>query len=153
MSQLAYDAMVESMTRQGVPREKAVARARELYPHVATQLDAEVERKAHVLEKAEQRAVWKMAKAVGFDVYSLSQARAAKQTPGLPDLWMYRHARSPLAFWWETKRQIGGERSDAQIKFGQQCEHAGIPYGHGDRYDFAAFLEKHGITPPEIPTD
>jgi hypothetical protein len=152
VSELGYDATVESLLRANVPRDKAIARARELHPDVAAQLDAQVVRKANVLEKHEQLRIKQMAIVVGLKVYSLSQARASKQTPGLPDLWMADPTRC-LAFWWESKRQVGGTRSDAQLTFASECEASGIPYGFGDRYDFAGWLTARGIQPPAIPTD
>jgi hypothetical protein len=152
MSELGYEATVEGLVRTGVPREKAELRARLLYPDVAKRLDAEVQRKENVREHREQNAIRKMAIAVRLKVYSLSQARAAKQTPGLPDLWMTGPTRC-LAFWWESKRQVGGKRSQAQLDFAAECQGCGVGYGFGDRYDFADFLRARGITPPAIPTD
>ena len=105
-----------------------------------------------MLEKAEQHAIWKMARALGWKVYTLSQPRATKQTPGLPDLWLTATACG-FAGWWETKRQVGGARTTAQEEFGEECRRARIPYGYGDRYEFASWLKRHGFTPPTIPRD
>ena len=121
-------------------------------PEVVAQQEAEQLKRADVLEKAEQNAVRKMAIAVGFRVYWLSQARASKQTPGLPDLW-FANAQRAIAGWWETKRQKGGKRSTAQEEFALQCLAARIPYGFGDRFEFARWLETNGFTAPPIPQD
>lgn len=115
-----------------------------------SQLVADVKR-ADVLEKEEQRVIVCMARAIGFHVYSLSQARSSKQTPGLPDLWLAHPARG-FAGWWEAKRPVGGKRSTVQSEFAAECDAARVVCGHGDRYAFARFLEQHGFTPPTIPT-
>lgn len=109
-------------------------------------------RRADLLEKEEQRAIRKMAIAIGFHVYWMSQARSTGQTKGVGDLWLAHRGRRFCA-WWEAKRQKGGTRSSAQVEFGEECELAQIPYGFGDRYAFARFLEQHGFTPPPFPRD
>ena len=101
-------------------------------------------------EKEEQRAIRKMAIAVGFKVYWLSQAEHSGQTPGLGDLWIVHVGRS-LAGWWETKRQVGGKRSNVQEDFASECQSCFIPYGSGDRYEFAKWLTQYGVTPPPFP--
>jgi hypothetical protein len=93
----------------------------------------QAERDGNVLEKTEQSEVMKLFRAHGFMVYSLSQSRASKQTPGLPDLWVV-HRELPLAFWFETKRQVGGTRSSAQLDFAAECERAHVGYAFGDRH-------------------
>ena len=118
-------------------------------PELLAQQAAEIERSKDVAEKDEQRAIRKMAIALGFRVYWLSQARATKQTPGMPDLWL-AHQERGLAGWWETKRQIGGERSSAQADFADECAASGILYGFGDRYAFANWLSEHEFTPPPV---
>jgi hypothetical protein len=82
----------------------------------------------------------------------MSQARRTGQTKGVGDLWLAHRGRGFCA-WWESKRQVGGKRSTTQIEFGEECELARIPYGYGDRYAFAQFLELHGFTPPPFPWD
>ena len=71
------------------------------------------------LEKAEQLEVQKVFRAFGARVYWLSQARAAKQTPGLGDLFVIFPAL--VSFWWESKRQKGGRISEAQQEFHELC--------------------------------
>lgn len=128
---LGYEAIVAQLLELGIPREKAEARAREAcgLPDPAPTPEAD----PRVLEKKEQHEIIKRLRVCRFKVYSLSQARASKQTPGLPDLWC-AHETLPIAFWWESKRQVGGELSTAQVEFRAECERAGIPYGTGDRY-------------------
>ena len=70
------------------------------------------------LEKSEQAEVVKLYRAYGCHVYNLSQARASKQTPGLPDLYVFR---PPHAWWHETKRPISGHPSPAQKVFNDEC--------------------------------
>jgi hypothetical protein len=152
MTLLGYETTVATLVDRGVPRDKAEARAREIYPDIAAQLDAQVERKANVLEKHEQLRIRQIATIAGCKVRTLSQPRATKQSPGLPDLWIVHLGRG-LGFWWETKRQVGGARSPDQMEFAADCETTHTPYGFGDRYDFGAWLTARGITPPAIPTD
>ena len=107
-------AAVEELVSMGIPRTKAEARVRDLYPTEAIQVDKAADRRASVLEKDEQRAIRKMAIAVGFKVYWLSQAKASGQTPGLADLWIAHPARQ-LAAWWEKHRPrfAPGTRSES----------------------------------------
>lgn len=145
-----YVSVVEQLVGVGVPRDKAEAQAIALHPdafHVLAR--AEVKR-ADVLEKAEQAAITKMAKAAGMTVYSLSQARASKQTPGLPDLWLAHPGRS-FAGWFEVKRQCGGVPSEAQLRFRLEALAAGVTHGIGDRYEFARWLVDLGFPSLPIP--
>jgi hypothetical protein len=140
---LPYEAMVEALVRMNVPREKAEARARAAHgmPAPGAEPDA---KDAAVLEKTEQWEIVKRAKAFRFEVWWLSQARAAKQTPGLPDLWL-AHRDLPIATWWETKRQQSGRHSAAQLAFAEHCARCGIPHGTGDRFAFEAYLIGLGL--------
>lgn len=147
-----FDAAVEEMVAMTIPREKAIAAARLRFPEQAKEVDATELRRADVLEKEEQLVVTKMARAIGFRVDNLSQARRTKQAPGLPDLWL-RHRARKFAGWWETKRQIGGKRSSEQEDFAIDCIVASIPYGYGDRYEFARWLTANGFSAPPIPQD
>ena len=70
------------------------------------------------LEKSEQAEVVKMYSSYGCHVYNLSQARATKQTPGLPDLYVFR---PPHAWWHESKRPVSGNPSPAQKLFSEEC--------------------------------
>jgi hypothetical protein len=104
----------------------------------------EARRDASIDEKAEQRAVVSRLRAFGFVVYSLSQARAAKQTPGIPDLWIV-HRRLAWAGWFETKRQVGGKHSTAQLEFRSECDATGVNYRTGDRHVAELLLIELGL--------
>jgi hypothetical protein len=133
-------------------RRAAAALGRLVTPDRAAAPSPEEVRRADLLEKQEQNAIRKMALAIGFKVYWMSQARRTGQTKGVGDLWLAHRGRCFCA-WWESKRQVGGKRTTTQIEFGEECELAQIPYGYGDRYAFARFLELHGFTPPPFPRD
>lgn len=150
MSVVPFDSIVSQLTTMGWPQHVAEAKAREVHPELAAAMDRNASRRADVSEKVEQAIIMKMARAIGMHVYNLSQARASKQTPGLPDLWITHESRR-FAGWWETKRQVGGERSGPQIEFASECFAATVPYGFGDRYHFASWLRTNGFTPPNIP--
>jgi hypothetical protein len=142
MSVLTFDAMVQSLRAQGVPLALAETTARrELGIAVP---DPAAQRDANVLEKAEQLVVTKTFRAFGFDVYSTSQYRPAKVTPGIPDLWCV-HRERPIAFWWETKRQVGGRLSSAQLLFQESCQRCDVGYGTGDRHAAADHLVALGL--------
>lgn len=128
---LTFDETVESLVRAGVPREKADRVARERLSLPLPKLSDD-EQRENALEKTAQLEVSKMFRAFGFEVYNLSQARATKQTPGLPDLWCM-HRELPIAFWWETKRSHGGRFSEAQLRFRDMAQRCGVGYGSGDR--------------------
>lgn len=145
-----YDELVNGLVAAGFSRAKAEARAAQEHIQLGA-INADVATKrANVLEKAEQAYITRMARAIGFHVYNLSQSRASKQTPGLGDIWLVHQARH-FAGWFESKRQVGGVRSAAQVAFGEECAAADIPYGFGDRYAFALWLSQCGFTPPNIP--
>jgi hypothetical protein len=154
MSRALHDALLNHLLATGADPENAAARAAATYPEAArahqAETRAEAERDARILEDAEQREIRKMLGAIGFRVWNTSQPRAAKVSPGLPDQWITHEARG-FAGWFETKRQVGGERSTAQREFGDACHRAGVPYGYGDRFDLARWLIEHGFTPPAIP--
>jgi hypothetical protein len=141
----------ELQGQHGISRDAALRAARAHFGAKAPDSPAEIARDDKILEKAEQAAIVKLFRAYGLTVYNLSQARPSKQAPGLPDLWCMR-ARDKwgnfgAAFWWESKRQVGGERSAAQIAFGELSAATNVPrlYGFGDRYDAAKFLVTIGL--------
>lgn len=139
MNMLGYDATIAALESRGVPREKALKFAREQWPEVAAQQDAAAEKRADVLEKKEQAEIVKLFRAFGFKVYNLSQARASKQTPGLPDLFCMDPERR-VGFWWESKRSVGGTLSASQMLFRDQALACGINWGSGDRVAAKRFL-------------
>jgi len=101
-------------------------------------------RDASILEKTEQLEVRKRFVVCGFKVRNLSQPRATKQAPGLPDLWLV-HRALPIAVWFETKRQVGGRYSDAQLEFRDDCDRCGVTWRGGDRYAAERYLVAIGL--------
>lgn len=144
MTAAAYDAFVQQLVAANVAEHAAHQLARLKYPDAAAEKAREAERRAGVLEKDEQREVRKLFIAFGFEVYWLSQARRTGQTPGVPDLWCM-HRELPIGFYWETKRQVGGKLSDAQLLFRDGCLRCGVGYGTGDRYAARTHLIKLGL--------
>lgn len=102
------------------------------------------EARENAREKDEQIEVAKVYRAFGFKVYSLSQPRATKQTPGIPDLWCV-HRSLPIAFWHETKRTKGGRVSEQQQEFRDDCLRAGVGHVLGDRYAARSHLITLGL--------
>jgi hypothetical protein len=132
------EAMSAAMQKLGITADRAQRQAREYFAKINPELLAAADksqlRADMILEKEEQQEVIKRLRVCKFKVYSLSQARASKQTPGLSDLWCV-HLVDPIAFWWETKRQVGGRHSDAQSDFALECRRTGVGYYTGDRYE------------------
>lgn len=95
--------------------------------------DDGIVRNPHILEKEEQHECYKVFRAFGCTVWNLSQARETKQTPGLGDAFI-THPDRGLAFWWETKRQVGGGHSPAQLEFRRHCLDGRVMYYTGDRF-------------------
>lgn len=137
-----YQAMVEALVAQRVPRGKAEARARELCADAPATVPAALD--PLLLEKDEQAFCYDLLRAYGFKVRNLSQARATKQAPGLGDAWLV-HLRLGVALWWETKRQVGGELSPDQVEMEADCRACGITYRYGSRYDLARYLLQLGL--------
>lgn len=98
----------------------------------------------NALEAREQRRVIDLFRAMGCRVYETSQKRAAKVTPGIPDLWVVC-IRAGLAWWWETKRSAGGRHSSVQLDFAEECVLTGTPYGTGDRRAAEEYLIGLGL--------
>ena len=98
----------------------------------------------NALEAREQRRVIELFRAMGCRVYETSQKRAAKVTPGIPDLWVVC-VRVGLAWWWETKRTAGGRHSSVQLDFAEECALTGTPYGTGDRRAAEEYLIALGL--------
>lgn len=76
------------------------------------------------LEKEIQRDVYKIYRAFGCELYWMSQARATRQTAGVPDLIVF-HPRTRSMFYHECKTPRG-KLSPAQVVFQEQCTRAGI---------------------------
>lgn len=137
-----FESMVSQlMALTRVSREKAEATIRANRPELAPVIAVDTERDDRILESREQQEVRRRLMTYGFRVLNLSQARKSKQAPGIPDLWCV-HKRLPIAFWWETKRQVGGELSFDQEVFRDECLRCDVGWGSGDRH---AILE-HLVT-------
>jgi hypothetical protein len=136
-----FDRAVSQIMALGYSRADAVLAAR-------TQLrlspidDPPIGRRELILEKQEQQEIVKRFRVCRFKVYSLSQARASKQTPGLADLF-FVHLERPTALWWESKRQVGGKFSADQVEFAEHMKRCGVPFGSGDRYAAERWLVAH----------
>lgn len=98
------------------------------------------------LEKDVQQRVRKLYEAAGAVVYNLSQARASKQTPGLPDLWVF-HVAADASWWHETKRP-GGDRTEAQEQFKERCRLTHTKYTCGGVDAARQMLTRLGIPVP-----
>lgn len=128
---LPWESVVaQLMTATGCDRAKA-ERIAEANGH-RRPAPIESERTAAALEKDEQRVVARLFREFGFEVCWLSQPRASKQTPGIPDLWVM-HPTLGVAFWMEVKRASGGRHSDAQKHFRDIAQRCGVGYVTGDR--------------------
>lgn len=141
------EAVTAVMERANCDRARAESIVR-ANPHVAHPPAPQLlERDASVLEQKEQHEIYKLFRAYGFKVRNLSQARASKQAPGLGDAWMV-HRDRPIAFWWESKRQVGGELSPAQIEMRDDCLRCDVDYRSGDRFAAAELLVSFGLAEP-----
>lgn len=98
------------------------------------------------LEKDVQRKVCQLYEAAGAVVYNLSQARASKQSPGLPDLWVFHEPRE-LSFWHEVKRPAGS-RTDAQERFLALCAATATRYVCGGVEAAKDMLRRLGLEVP-----
>jgi hypothetical protein len=143
----AYDELVASLLLKQIPRHLAERAARE---HLGiTSGTPEVSaRDASILEKTEQREIIKLFREHGCTVRSTSQARPSKIALGFPDLFV-THKRLPLAFFWESKRQVKGVISDAQQDFAEDCWRCGVRWYAGDRFDAERVLDELHV--PRIP--
>ena len=106
----------------------------------------QLERDERALEKAEQAEVMKVYRAFGGIVKSLSQARASKQSPGLPDLRVFM-PRIGRYFEHETKRQGRGDNDlePAQRDYRELGEQCGLQVVVGDRFAAGDQLVRLGV--------
>lgn len=148
MSHPSVEQIALALQRQyGVDAETARLRAAATVGEMVKQSGApptepaEEKRRADLLEKHEQNAVRKIFVAHGCAVYNLSQSRATKQTPGLPDLFVFS-SRSGHAFWFETKRPVGGVQSRPQREFQERCAQCGVRYVIGGQTEAWALLRE-----------
>ena len=76
------------------------------------------------LEDQIQEAGRKALALLGFTVYSLSQDRATRQTPGIADTYVAGHGQTTWAEW----KTVDGIQSDAQITFEKIVKANGAEY-------------------------
>lgn len=141
---LAFEAAVNELVSKGYERHVAEREVRRQLPQIAPSFPLAGEKDERALERAEQIEVRKLFCAFAFTVRNLSQYRPSRVAPGFPDLFV-THNRERIAFFFETKRQIGGNRSPAQIEFAADCNRCGVPCYHGDRFAAAQLLVDIGL--------
>ena len=79
-------------------------------------------------EKETQAAVKKVYRDVGGFVYDLSQPRATKQTPGVPDLIVFLTWRGKGYMFFHEVKTAAGRQSSPQKAFQDSCGRAGETY-------------------------
>jgi hypothetical protein len=92
------------------------------------------------LEKQVEAACDKLMASVGWQIVRFSQARASRQTAGIPDRKYYRDG---LTFWFECKAEDGKQRPE-QKAFQEMCERAGEFYVMGGPEAIVKFVNQHG---------
>lgn len=139
-----FDDAVAQVMSLGYSRAIAEARVREQLPHLAPP-PISADKDERVIEKEEQAECTKIYRAHGCIVYSTSQYRASKVTPGVSDLLVFNPRAH--AFWFhEVKRPVGGKQSPDQREFQEYCESCGIRYVIGDRSVAWQTLRDIGVT-------
>jgi hypothetical protein len=98
-------------------------------------------------EKRVVAAADKQLRALGFVVVNLSQSRASKITPGVPDR-LYMHPARGVALWWEAKTATGRQRPD-QRQFQEWCDACDWPYVLGTDAALFGWLQEQGIAAEE----
>lgn len=132
-----FERYYQTLRGNGIGEEAAAAAAIKKFPGA-------FERAESIREKEEQAEVTKVFQRRGFTVRSTSQARPSKIAIGFPDLFV-THKTRPIAFFWESKRQVKGVLSEAQKEFANDCHRCGVKCLAGDRYHAAAFLRAEGF--------
>jgi hypothetical protein len=94
------------------------------------------------LEKDAYEAVVRLLRLAGCEVYRLSQSRASRQTPGIPDLWVFGPRN--LYCWLEVKRP-GGRLRPEQRKFQAHCEARKIEHVVGGVREVERLLIRWGL--------
>ena len=85
----------------------------------------------------------KLLRALGCRVYTFSEPRPARVTPGVPDMYAFL-PQGRGVFWWEAKAK-GGIISDGQAEFERRCLACGQPYVRGGLVELRHFLAGLGI--------
>lgn len=144
MSPLSAEAIEAGLVAAGVPRDRARAQAlREcglsLVPNEADQAKADEREEKRIVADADKRM-----RALGFVVWNLSQPRASKIAPGIPDR-LYTSPARGLAVFWEAKTVRGKQRPD-QAHFQAHADACGLHYVIGTDLVLAVWLADRGIT-------
>ena len=107
-------------------------------------------RRPRVSEKVVEAAVDRLCALAGCEAVRFSQARATKQSPGIPDRLYYPPAPH-RPFWVEVKAD-GGRQSPAQVAFQRRCEAHDERYVLGGYRDVLAYLVAYGLwrLPPGV---
>ena len=95
-----------------------------------------------ISEDEEQRRITRDVIASGGTVWSTSTKRRSKIAVGFPDLWI---ALPTIGMFWETKA-VDGVRSEEQVRFGDECQRNGTPYGVGTHEDWRLWCAVAGVT-------
>lgn len=112
--------------------------------------------------KEEQRQVYTIFRAMGAEVWWLSQSRKTGQTPGLGDVYCI-HPKHGISWWWETKHGSAAKRplTGPQRHFELMCAAGNQLHGSGTRQDAEQWLIDKGLatreadgflTPTKAPT-
>lgn len=142
VSEMSAAEMIEEARRRDERRREGKPLAPD--PIELQQRAEEIDRR---LEKHIQNEIIKLYKAFGCVVYSLSQARASKQSPGLPDICCFYEGpdfTTSFSFWHEVKTP-GGKSSEAQLEFQIRCKRTGVDYVLGGVLAAEAYLIKMGL--------
>ena len=100
-------------------------------------------------EKDEERLGDDFMARLGYDVIRLSQARASRQSLGVPDRKYFNPARG-VAVWWEAKR-AGGKQRPEQAWFQRTAEACGEVYVCGPFEALRAAVHRlHGLPEPRV---
>jgi len=151
---LSFDAMVSGLERAGVPRDRAIDRARQelgLAPDPAESIDAAA------LEKQIEAAGDRLMQQLGFEVIRFSHPGKTKQTEGIPDRRYMRRPRiverngarwhvPAICVWAEYKTAAGRQRPGQKL-FQELAEACGEHYVLGTYDALCEWLAAHELIP------
>jgi hypothetical protein len=144
VSEMSNAELIEESRRRELRRREGKPLAPE--PVELQQRENEIDARR---EKEIQAEIVKLYRAFGCRVYNLSQARATKQTPGLPDMWVVSMdsglARASKLAWWHEVKTPKGEQSEAQREFQIECKLCYVGYVVGGVQAAEAQLLTFGI--------
>lgn len=115
-----------------------------------------VQRKTpRIPEKVVQSNIINLVRSIGGHPFVLGTVRpkgdshGTRQTPGIPDVWVFlpapalRPSAPPSSLWIEVKA-VGGRMRPEQVEFKALCRRVGIAHVHGGLDDVIAFLVDGG---------